>query len=91
VKRTAPDYEYFDVETLNDVLHKAGRAPVNKCLLGYNGYALTWDVHGDGTEIQMLPARYMLDFWNRRAAQGTTDLADWFLSSMSGWLFAQLA
>jgi hypothetical protein len=34
----------------------------------------------------MLPARYMLDFWDRRAAQGTTDLADWFLTSMSGWL-----
>ena len=86
VKQTAPDYDYFEIDTLNDVLQKAGRAPVNKCLLGYNGYALRWNVHGSGTEIQMLPASYMLDFWNRRAAQGTTDLADWFLTRMSGWL-----
>jgi hypothetical protein len=86
VKRTAPDYDYFDVETLNDVLQKAGRVPVNTCLLGYNGYSLSWNVHGDATGFEMLPARYMLDFWDRRAAQGTTDLADWFLTSMSGWL-----
>jgi hypothetical protein len=86
VKRTTTDYDYFDIDALNDVLQKAGRAPVNKCLLGYNGYALKWNVHGNGTEIEMLPARYMLDFWHRRAAQGTTDLADWFLTSMSGWL-----
>ncbi len=86
VKRSTPDYDYFDIDTLNDVLQKAGRAPVNKCLLGYNGYTLKWNAHGNGTEIEMLPARYMLDFWHRRAAQGTTDVADWFLTSMSGWL-----
>jgi hypothetical protein len=86
VKRTAPDYDNFPIETLNEVLQKAGRPQVNKCLLGYNDYVLKWNVHGNGTEISMLPASYMLDFWNRRAAQGTTDLAEWFLTAMSGWL-----
>jgi hypothetical protein len=86
VKRTSPDYDNFDIDTLNDVLRNAGRAPVNKCLLGYNGYILKWSVHGSGTQIEMLPARYMLDFWDRRTAQGTTDVADWFLTAMNGWL-----
>jgi hypothetical protein len=28
----------------------------------------------------------MIGFWHRRDAEGKSDLADWFLSTMAGWL-----
>jgi hypothetical protein len=43
VKRTTADYDYFDIDTLNDVLQKAGRTPVNK-------WAIT-AMHSNGTRM----------------------------------------
>ena len=76
----------FDDE-ISEILKKAGRPPIGSCYKSDYGYSLTWDVTVSGaTAINFYPAEYMFSFWYRRDAEGKSDLAEWFLTSMLGWL-----
>ena len=74
-------------DEISEILKKAGRPPIGSCYKSDYGYKLTWDVTASGaTAINFYPAEYMFSFWYRRDAEGKSDLAEWFLTSMLDWL-----
>jgi TIR domain len=95
VKRAKPNLDAINwgigggipVEEISEILRRAGRPPISKCYENEYGYKLNWNATASGsTEIDFEPASYMIGFWHRRDAEGKSDLADWFLSTMAGWL-----
>jgi TIR domain len=95
VKRAKPNLDAINwglgggipVEEVSEILRRAGRPPISKCYENEYGYKLNWNATASGsTEIDFEPASYMIGFWHRRDAEGKSDLADWFLSTMAGWL-----
>jgi hypothetical protein len=95
VKRAKPRLDTMDwsagspvsTDEISEILKKAGRPPIGGCYKSDYGYKLMWDVPGSsGTAINFDPAEYMFSFWYRRDAEGKSDLAEWFLTSMVGWL-----
>jgi TIR domain len=95
VKRAKPDLDSMNwgfgppipAEEVSEILRRAGRPPISKCYESDYGYKLSWNVTANGsTEIAFEPINYMIGFWHRRDAEGKSDLADWFLSSMVSWL-----
>jgi TIR domain len=95
VKRAKPRLDTMDwsagspvaTDEISEILKKAGRPPIGSCYKSDYGYKLTWDATTSGaTAINFYPAEYMFSFWYRRDAEGKSDLAEWFLTSMLGWL-----
>ena len=95
VKRAKPNLDAMNwgfgtpisVDEVSEILRRAGRPPINKCYENDYGYKLKWNATASGsTDIAFEPVSYMIGFWHRREAEGKSDLADWFLSAMTGWL-----